>query len=72
MSFNIETTDTTPSRASLAPTGGGRVLAADSGLKPKLKSNPSLQYSGGNKQPYSRVATIHCVQSQCFLRDTCQ
>ncbi|CAI8759670.1 hypothetical protein EMIT0194MI4_160044 [Pseudomonas sp. IT-194MI4] len=41
-------------------------------FKPKLKRNRSLQYSKGDKQPYSRVATRHCVQLQCFLRDTCQ
>src|SRR5688572_13876018 len=43
------------SRASHAPTGDC-VQAADSAFKPKLKSNRSLQYSEGVKQPYSRVA----------------
>jgi hypothetical protein len=41
-----------------------RALAADSALKPKLKPEGSLQYSGCDKQPYSRVGTNHCVQSQ--------
>ncbi|CAI8824510.1 hypothetical protein EMIT0P12_20624 [Pseudomonas sp. IT-P12] len=36
---------------------------ADSVFKPKLKCKQALPYSGRDKQPYSRVATTHCVQS---------
>ncbi|WP_218190489.1 hypothetical protein, partial [Pseudomonas sp. VI4.1] len=50
----------------------GIAKTTDSAIKPKLKRNGPLQYSQGGKQPYSRVATGHCVQSPCFLRDTCQ